>query len=138
MLALDAGGWQAPAPIPFPDNPSLTTVRHWPGISDRDTVQAQQLIAPERFVAALSVFRQQERFHFYIELKRVLYRRFTPDQKLGNLFDWNGRTLDLRPPAKDLIVAGVKMYRGREVPSLAQARKDIRALAVQMFGTMEG
>lgn len=136
-LALDAGGWQAPALLPFPDNPSLTRVRHWLGISDRGTVQAQQLIEPERFVAALSVFRQQERFHVYIELKRELHRRFTPDQKLGNLFNWNGRTLDLRQPAKDFIVRGVEMYRGRDVPPLAQVREDIRALAVQMFGTME-
>lgn len=136
-LALRAGGWESPDLLPFPDNPSLTRVRHWLGITDRGTVHAQQLIAPERFVAALSVLRQQERFHVYIELKRELHRRFTANQKLGNLFDWNGTSLDLRPPVTEFIVRGVEMYRGREVPPLARVREDIRALATKMFGKME-
>lgn len=135
-LALGAGGWEQPDLLPFPDNPSLTRVRHWLGITDRGTVHAQQLIAPDRFIAALSVLRQQERFHVYIELKRELHRRFTADQKLGNLFDWNGTSLELRPPITEFIVRGVEMYRGRDVPPLDQVRDDIRALAVNMFGTI--
>jgi len=138
VLALDAGGWQTPDLIPFPDNPSLTRVRHWLGISDRGTVQAQQLIAPERFVAALSVLREQERFQVYIELKRELHRRFTADQKLGNLFEWNGRNLLYRQPVKDFIVRGLEMYRGRDVPDMSRVREDIRLLAVQMLGPMAG
>ena len=138
VLALVAGGWPVPDLIPFPANPSLTRVRHWLGISDRGTMQAQQLIAPERFVAALSVLRQQERFHVYIELKRELHRRFTADQKLGNLFEWNGKNLVFRQPVEDFIVRGLEMYRGRDVPELARVRSDISALAEQMFGPMEG
>lgn len=138
VLALEAGGWQVPALIPFPDNPSLTRVREWLGISDRGTVQARQLIEPQRFVAALSVMRQQERFHVYIELKRELHRRFTADQKLGNLFEWNGKNLLFRQPVEDFIVRGLEMYRGRDVPGLARVRADISALALRMFGPMEG
>lgn len=138
VLALGAGGWQVPALIPFPDNPSLTRVRHWLGISDRGTVQAQQLIERERFVAALSILKQQERFHVYIEMKRELHRRFTADQKLGNLFEWNGSNLVYRQPVIDFFVRGVGIYQGREVPSMTRVREDIRALAVQMFGRMAG
>lgn len=137
-LALEAGGWATPALQPFPDNPSLTRVRLWLGIDDRGTLQAQQLIAPERFVAALSVLREQARFQVYIELKRELFRRFTADQAVGNLFEWNGKQLDFRQPAKDFIVRGLEMYRGREVPPLAEVRKDIRALAERMFGPLAG
>jgi len=136
-MALVAGGWQTPELIPFPDNPSLTRVRHWLGIDDRGTVQAQQLIEPERFVAALSILSQQARFHVYIELKRELHRRFTADQALGNLFEWNGRNLVFRQPVQDYIVRGLELYRGRDVPSMTRVREDIRALAVQMFGRME-
>jgi hypothetical protein len=137
-LALGAGGWQEPTLIPFPDNPSLTRVRHWLGISDRGTMQAQQLIAPERFVAALSILREQTRFHVYIELKRELHRRFTTDQKLGNLFEWNGSNLVFRQPVEDFFVRGLGMYRGREVPSMTRVREDIRTLAIEMFGRMAG
>ena len=136
-LAWDAGGWQTPALLPFPDNPSLTRVRQWLGIEDIGTIQSQQLIAPERFVAALSILKQQERFHVYIELKRELHRRFTADQKVGNLFEWNGKNLEFREPVRNYIVRGLEIYRGREVPAVEQVRQDIRALAVQMFGEIK-
>lgn len=133
-LALEAGGWPSPALTPFPGNPSLTRVREWLGIRDRGTVQARQLIAPERFVAALSVLRQQERFQIYIELKRELHRRFTEDQAVGNLFEWDGRQLRFRQPVRDFLVQGAEMYRERDVPGIEEIRKDVRALAGQLFG----
>lgn len=133
-LAWGAGGWQTPALLPFPDNPSLTRVRQWLGIEDIGTIQSQQMIAPERFVAALSILKQQERFHVYIELKRELHRRFTADQKVGNLFEWNGKNLEFREPVRNFIVRGMEIYRGREVPAVERVRQDVRALAVQMFG----
>ncbi|MGD2112475.1 MAG: YiiX/YebB-like N1pC/P60 family cysteine hydrolase [Gammaproteobacteria bacterium] len=137
-LALDAGGWQAPAQTPFPENPSLTRVRHWLGITGHGTVQARQLIAPERLVASLSVLREPERFQVYIELKRELHRRFTADQKLGNLFEWDGRRLLFRRPVQEYLMQGVEMYRGREVPPQAEVRREVRALAVRMFGPAPG
>jgi hypothetical protein len=136
-LAWSAGGWQTPPLLAFPDNPSLTRVRQWLGIEDIGTIQSQQLIAPERFVAALSILKQQARFHVYIELKRELHRRFTADQKVGNLFEWNGKNLEFREPVQNFIVQGLEIYRGREVPAVEQVRQDIRTLAVQMFGEIK-
>ena len=136
-LALDAGGWQSPPLLPFPDNPSLARVRHWLGITDRGTMHAQQLISPERCVAALSVRRTQEHFHVDSELKRELHRRLTPAHKLGPRLAWNGTSLDLRPPITEVHVRGMQRDRGRDVPPLAQVREDIRALALELCGTME-
>ena len=95
-------------------------------------------VAPERFVAALCVLREPERFQVYFELKRELHRRFTADQAVGNLFEWNGKNLLYRQPVQDFLVQGVEMYRGRDVPPLEEVRREVRALAARMFGPLAG
>ena len=137
--ALHAGGAAMPPLLPFPANPSLTRVRSWLGIDGPGTIHAQQLIHPDRLVGALSRLESPQAFVVYVELKRELHRRFTPDQRLGNLFEWDGAALRFREPVADFLVAGFRLYEGaRELPGPAEIRARVRRLADTMLGPLPG
>lgn len=136
-LAIEAAGGGLPPLEPFPANPSLTRVRDWLGITDVGTVQARQLIDPERLVTTLSALRTQTRFLVYIELKREIHRRFTADQKLGNLFAWTGKNLAFREPIVRFMTQGLHLYEtDQQIPGAARIEADVRSLADRMFGVM--
>ncbi len=136
-LAIEAAGGGLPPLESFPANPSLTRVRDWLGISDVGTVQARQLIDSERLVTTLSALRTQTRFLVYIELKREIHRRFTADQKLGNLFEWTGKNLAFREPIVRFMTQGLQLYEtDQQIPDATRIAADVRRLAESLFGVM--
>jgi len=136
-LAIEAAGGKLPELSPFPDNPSLTIVREWLGITDKGTIQAKPFIDPERLVGTLSVLDSQIRFAVYIELKREIHRRFTRNQKLGNLFQWKNSNLEFRMPIILFLSKGLHLYeKDEDIPSRKVIKRDIRKLANEMFGPL--
>ncbi len=136
-LAIEAAGGEPVELDPFTDNPSLHIVRHWLGIDDTGTVQARRFIHKERLVGSLSIVSSQARFPLYIELKREIHRRFTPDQKLGNIFAWKQENLEFRQPIIDFMTRGLYLYANDDdIPGLDQLALDVRKLADEMFGAI--
>lgn len=134
-LAWQAGGYRLPSLVPFPDNPSLSRTRRWLGIDGRGTLHARQLIDEDRKVGVLSALDSHRGFPVYFEIKRELHRRFTRDQKLGNLFEWNGTDLVFRDDVIAFIVRGIRLYGGGvEIPPAEEVRRGIQQLADRMFG----
>jgi hypothetical protein len=85
-------------------------------------LQAGTIVARERRVALISRGLTETEIERYFVLKRELHRRFTQDQRLGNVVFWSHQKLRLRPRVAEYFEAGI----------LTQT--DPRILADQMFG----
>ena len=87
---------------------------------------AGTITAHERRVALLSRAFSETEIERYFLLKRELHRRFTADQRLGNVVFWHHQKLRLRPRVDEYFDVGV----------LEQT--DPRVLADRMFGPEKG
>ena len=120
--ALEAAG-AAPIPAtPITENPSLQVALEWLDIRSPELLMAGAVIADGRRVALLSRGLSESQVERYFVLKRELHRRFTPDQRLGNVMFWSRQQLRLRPSVEAFFEAGI----------LDQT--DPRILADRMFG----
>lgn len=98
-LAVGQAGGEAPQPIPIRHNDSLGTATDWLGLNAPGLLAAGSYAVPERHVATFSHAWSESEIHAHFAIKREFHRRFEANQKLGALFQWNGRKLDYRPDA---------------------------------------
>ena len=136
--ALAAGGAPPVATTRLRRNPSLEVVLAWLRVRAREIVLAKDLVADARPVATLSLHRTPAQAALYFALKRELHARFTDDQKLGNVFLWDGLSAALRDGVEHYLKRGLGLFEGPEPPDEATARAAASALARQMFGPAEG
>ena len=120
--ALEAAGATPIPATPTTRNPSMHVGLDWLGIDTPAFLLAGDLVREERRVALVSRRFTEAEISRYFALKRELHRRFTDDQRVGNVLFWRGQSLHLRP--------GVDRY--YEVGVFGAA--DPVALADQMFG----
>jgi hypothetical protein len=137
-MALEAGGVTPPAPVPLRVNPSLATVWHWLKLRSNAVYIAQTMTSPERHVATLSRRLTATQIRLYQAGKRELYRRFSADQKLGNLFTWTGHTLKYRPEIRSFLTRVIHLGADQDNLSEARAQAMVTALARRMFGPYTG
>jgi hypothetical protein len=104
-LALHAGGAPLPAPVRVRDNRSLRVALDWLKVSAAQIVTATSLTQGAERVALISRRYDARQVEAYFAAKRELHRRFTPDQKLGNIWSWSWRGLGLRRPIADYLEA---------------------------------
>jgi hypothetical protein len=105
--ALEAGGAQPIAASPLTANASVQVALRWLGIGGPDMLMAGALIAGQRRVALLSRGLTEFQIGRYFELKRELHRRFTADQRLGNVLFWRDQRLHLRPAVEEYFESGI-------------------------------
>ena len=136
-LALEAGG-AAPFPVvAMRDNRSARVVLDWLKVPD-SLIQADTLIASSTRVATLSLTRTLTEILLTDEIRRELYRRFTCDQQVGNLFSVNGPTVRLRDPADQFLAEAMLLFDpSSKPPDTATARQAVRALAGTHFGPFD-
>ena len=136
-LALEAGG--APT-LPLTrnrENRSARIALDWLGTSG-EIMQATTLAEQGRLVARLSKLRTLTEIQVMEALKKELHRRFTCDQKLGNIFLWGGLVLQYRDPVDTYMKKGLELYPADgPVPNAAAAEAAARELADEMFGPFD-
>jgi hypothetical protein len=120
--ALEAAG-ATPIPVtPTTRNPSVQVALHWLGIRTPGFLLAGDLVAEERRVALVSRRFTEAGVSRYFALKRELHRRFTEDQRVGNVVYWRHQALHLRPRVDRFYDVGIA------------TDTDPVALANEMFG----
>ncbi|HXS92864.1 MAG TPA: hypothetical protein VN705_26135 [Steroidobacteraceae bacterium] len=104
-LALHAGGRPLPTPVRVRDNPSLRVALDWLKVQAPAIVTAGSLTEGAERVALISERLSAREVEAYFAAKRELHRRFTDDQKLGNIWVWSWRGLQLRPQIEAFLEA---------------------------------
>ena len=104
-LALHAGGQPLPAPVRVRDNASLRVALDWLKVQAPEIVTAGSLTQAAERVALVSRRLTAREVDAYFAAKRELHRRFTDDQKIGNIWSWTWRGLQLRPQIEAFLEA---------------------------------
>ena len=133
-LALEAGGAAPFEPVPNRENRSARVVLDWLKVPP-ELIQADSLIASGRRLATLSDNRTMTDIHVLDAVKQELYRRFTCDQKVGNLFRVSGPSVMLRPPVAEFLAAALELYAPADpAPDVATVQRDVSQLALRILG----
>lgn len=120
--ALEAAGVAPIRATPMTRNPSVRVALEWLDIRSEEMLMAGTIIGRERRVALISRGLTESEIERYFVLKREVHRRFTMDQRLGNVMFWRGQQLQLRPRVDEYFEAGIL------------TETDPAILADQMFG----
>lgn len=124
VRALEAAGAAAMRATPITLNPSMQVALKWLDIRSPELLMAGAVIAHERRVALINRGLSESQIERYFLLKRELHRRFTLDQRLGNVMFWRRQQLRLRPRVEEFFEFGI----------LEQT--DPKLLADRIFGTL--
>jgi hypothetical protein len=122
--ALEAAGAAPIRASPATRNPSVRVALRWVEIDTPEFLLAGDLVDQERRVALVSGRFTEHEIERYFELKRELHRRFTEDQRVGNVMYWRLQGLRLRPGVDRYYEVGVA---NDVAPAL---------LADEMFGSL--
>jgi hypothetical protein len=134
-LALEAGGMKQVTLVPIQKNASLRVVVEYLAVPLDTFLPAGLFADPKRYVGAIGTLGTRTAALAYFEAKREIYRRFTPDQKLGNIFISASGDMLLRPEIEAFLTQAVKLFEGARVaPREAAIATAVRALADDTFG----
>jgi hypothetical protein len=132
-LALAAAGAGPIQLTPLRKNPSLEVALRWLKIEAPEIVLAGSLIAPEQHVGTLSRTYTPAQIRAYFALKCELHRRFTVDQRLGDVFRWTATGLQLRDEVSRFMREGLARF--AEVPA-ADLITATQNLAIEILGPL--
>jgi hypothetical protein len=92
---------------------------------------------PERSAAALGLMPTGYAAACYFAAKEELHRRFTNDQRLGNVFDMSGLAdIQTREPVQEFLQDACILFRGkRREPTREEITVAVRDLADRYFGS---
>lgn len=96
-LGLEQSGGKRYTPAAMRHNPSLEVVRHWMKISTPKFLFPYQLTEPHNWLGTISLDDSSQTVLIDRLVKYELYRRFTSNQKIGNILQLNGSKLTIRP-----------------------------------------
>lgn len=102
--AWEAAGAAAFAGIAVNGNDSVRELLDWFEVRAPRLVLAGELLQGAR-VGLIDRKRNLAQIGRHFERRRELHRRFTRDQRLGNVFAWNGMTLRFRPQVEAYLLA---------------------------------
>jgi hypothetical protein len=95
--ALEAGGARPYDGVALSTNPSVRKLLDWFEVRTPRVVMAGTLLRGTQRRLLLDRSRDALAIEDHFARRRELHGRFTRDQRLGNLFRWNGLTLKFRP-----------------------------------------
>jgi hypothetical protein len=105
--ALEAAGAAPIMPAPTTRNASMRVALDWLEIRTPVLLMAGELIDEQRRVALLSRRFSASEIARYFALKREIHRRFTADQRIGNVVYWSHQQLHMRPAVDRYFETGV-------------------------------
>jgi diphthamide synthase subunit DPH2 len=132
--ALKAGGLKTVNLTPYRKNTSLKKVHNWLKIRDRSVIQGISLIQLDKHVATLSKIKSMRELQLYIAIREELHRRYTTNQRLGNIYEWTGFSLKFRASVEQFHVVGLKLHQDKENLDWKTAKNSIQQLASTMLG----
>ena len=128
------------APVPYTPhraNRSMRVVLDWLRIRSPGAIQADTLVRGANLVARLSVERTATEIRAMAAAKRELHRRFTCNQRVGNVFRRTFDGIDFRPGVRVFLDRAVALFHDRTVaPGPAAADAAVRRLADELFGPL--
>jgi hypothetical protein len=137
-LALEAGDATPRPTVPLNSNASVQVLNDWLGISAPAIITGEAVLAGGQRVALLSQRHSQAQIRAYFALKAELHRRFTSDQKLGNVFNFSSLSgLQLRDPVRLFMQAINDAATGWTTVSDAELAVRVEQIATQMLGPFE-
>jgi hypothetical protein len=119
-------------------NRSLRRALAWFGLETEWVLPAGAFIDETRLVAAVGPWRTRTSGQAYFAAKRELHRRFTADQKVGNLMELDGTELKIRPHVQAYLHRAAHRFDGQAPPPAAVLDAAVRALAEEVFGAFAG
>lgn len=134
-LALAAGGVPTRGTSPMNPNESVRVILAWLGITTPDIIPPAAIIADASRVGLFSRRDSPAQIEAYFAAKAELHRRFTPDQKLGNVLylpPLGG--LKFRPEVAAFMAAAHTAATGWDDLPPAAIDQRVRALATQALG----
>lgn len=133
----EAGGNPAPL-VPKNTNPSLGVLMNWLELDFDRTIPAGPLVNGMNFIGAVGTWESQVPVDIFMEVKHELYRRFTPDQRLGNLFRYEWGEIEYREPVADFVRSALELFPHDEPsPPKREIRAAVATLATEMLGPFE-
>lgn len=137
-LALAAGGASPPRTAPMNPNRSVAVVLDWLEITTPDIIPPAALVDGARRVGRFSRRDSPAQIDAYFAVKAELHRRFTPDQKLGNVLAFSSvRGFRFQPEVAHLLASAADAATGWNGLSAAAINAEVRALADGQLGPFE-
>lgn len=137
VSAIEFGGG-TPIPLrPRNRHPSIDTIYQWLSIETKAHYFVHDLVSNNDRVVLLSDSLTPGQVELYFTLREELHRRFTPDQKIGNIMSWTGYGVALRPQVTLFIQRGIDGD-FRQATLGETQREWVMALADEVFGRAGG
>lgn len=134
-LALVAADGPPVRTSPMNPNPSIRVLADWLELRADTIIPAGSLVKHSERVALISKRHSPAQFRAYLALQRELHRRFTPDQKVGNVLSFSTFSgLEFQTPVRDLIRAVDRAARDWETLDEAEIDAHVRQLAGEILG----
>jgi hypothetical protein len=131
---LAAGGAPRPPLVGLTENQSLRRVLEWFGVTAVESLPAAAL-PREKLVTAFARWDTRAAADAYLEAKRELYRRFTPDQNIGDLLELVGLDVRMRPPVETFLERAPALYASSAAPpGEPEIRAKVQGLADELLG----
>lgn len=129
------GGWSRVTPILNKDNPSLMNVLDWWGVNDSRSIPVGSLVQNLELVGELGTKEERLRAMTFNAFKKEVHKRFTKDQKMGNIFKFS-KGLGYQPPISTFLNQSQELIGGASgsQKSAAEIENHVMALAVLLFG----
>lgn len=100
--ALQAAGGSRIVPARRTTNPSMNRVMQWLELDAPGFILSSELVVGANEIARVAPHYSVGQIEAHFAYERELHKRFTADQKLGNLFRWTARGPRLRPHLVEL------------------------------------
>jgi hypothetical protein len=134
-LGLEAAGAAPRSALPLNPNRSLAVVREWLGVTAAEIIPGEAIVADGKPVARVSRYFTPAQIEAYFAAKAELHRRFTGDQKLGNVLRLSPfRGLQFQPPVRNFLTAVREAARDWEQLSAAGIREAVDRMARTHLG----
>jgi len=137
-LALAAGGVSPRQVSPVNPNASVAVILDWLEITTPDIIPAGAIIADATRVGLFSRLHTPAQIEAYFDVKAELHRRFTPEQKLGNVLRFSMlRGLKFQPEVQGFMQAVNTAAASWDKLPPVEVDQRVRALAVEQLGPFE-
>lgn len=134
-LALAAGGVAPPLTSPMNPNASVALVLDWLQIRTPDIIPPASLISNASRVGLFSRKDSPAQVEAYFAVKAELHRRFTPDQKLGNVLHLSPLGgFRFQPEVEAFMAAANQAAAGWNSLPAGEIDGRVRALAAEQLG----
>lgn len=133
--ALEAGKKTIIQLTPYKKNNSIKKIRDWLKFDTNEVILADSLVQPENHMVTFSSRLTLRELKLYIFMRYELHRRFTENQRIGNLFEWTGRQLKLRKPVALFKEKVLDLFNNKQsTQSWESIHLAVRNLANKMLG----